>query len=419
MSTTIVPGRRVVVTGIGLITPVGSTPDIFWQNLIGGVSGIGMLDAIDAGEFEVKVAAQVRDFDPLNYLDRKEARRMDRYCQFAAAASLQAMADSGLRLEDYGAGRIGTIIGSGIGGLETLEVEYKKFFLGGGPSRISPLFIPMMISNMAAGRVSMLLGTKGANYCVTTACASGTHSIGEAFRAIKYGHLDACVTGGSEAPMTGIAIAGFSNMMALTKETDPAVASIPFDIRRNGFVIGEGGGIMVLESLEHARRRGARIYCEIAGYGATSDAYHITSPDPDGAGAAQAMTLAMLEAGVGPEDVEYINAHGTSTPLNDKYETMSIKSALGEAAYRTHISSTKSMTGHLLGAAGAVEAIASALAIRDGIIPPTIGLEQPDPECDLDYVPGKALRKTVRVALSNSLGFGGHNGTLCLKKLED
>ncbi|MGI6325840.1 MAG: beta-ketoacyl-ACP synthase II [Saccharofermentanales bacterium] len=418
MSNSIVPGRRVVVTGMGAITPVGNTLDAYWANLIGGVCGIAPLERDDKEDYEIKVAAVVRDFDPLQYIDRKESRRMDRYCQFAVAASMQAIEDSGLDIASYGAKRVGTIIGSGIGGLETLETEYKKFYLGGGPSRISPLFIPMMISNMAAGRVSMLLGSKGANYCVTTACASGTHAIGEAFRWIKYGHVDACIAGGAEAPLTGIAIAGFTNMMALTKTGDPIRASIPFDLNRSGFVIGEGAGILILESLESALNRNAHIYCEIVGYGATSDAYHITSPDPEGAGAAQAMGLAMQEGGVRSETVDYVNAHGTSTPLNDKFETLSIKAALGEIAYRTSVSSTKSMTGHLLGAAGAIEAIACVMAIRDGKIPPTIGLIDPDPECDLDYTPGRAIEKKVRVALSNSLGFGGHNGTLCLKEME-
>lgn len=414
----IVPGRRVVITGIGVISPVGCTPELFWQNLTNGVSGVSLLEGVEPNDFEVKVAAQIKDFDPLQYLDRKEARRMDRFCQFAVAAASQAMTDSGLDVNDCGADRVGTIIGSGVGGLSTMEAEYKKFFQGGAPNRVSPLLIPMMISNMAAGHVSMIHGTHGVNMCVTTACASGTHSIGEAFRAIKYGHLDACIAGGAEAPITGIGLGGFTNMTALTKETDPTRASIPFDIRRNGFVIGEGAGIVVMESLEYAQKRGARIICEIAGYGATSDAYHITSPDPEGESAAHAMRLAMMEAGIEPEQVDYINAHGTSTPLNDKYETIAIKKALGDYAYTTKISSTKSMTGHLMGAAGAVEAIACALAIRDGLIPPTIGLEQCDPECDLNYVPGTAVAMPVRAALTNSLGFGGHNGTLCLKKLE-
>jgi 3-oxoacyl-[acyl-carrier-protein] synthase II len=418
MSESMVSVRRVVITGTGVITPVGSTQDQFWNNLVSGYLGIGLLDRFDTNGFNVKVAAQVNDFDPLSYMDRKEARRMDRYCHYAIAATRQAIENSGLSIENYGAYRVGTIIGSGIGGIETLETEYKKFYLGGGPSRISPLFIPMMISNMAAGRVAMAFGSKGSNLCVTTACASGTHSIGEAFRAIKYGHLDACIAGGTEAPITQIAIAGFANMTALTTEADPARASIPFDINRSGFVIGEGAGIVILESLEHALKRGAPIICEIAGYGSTCDAYHITSPDPEGAGAALSMTQAMEEARLLPEQIDYINAHGTSTPLNDKFETMSIKKSLGEYAYKTKISSTKSMTGHLLGAAGAIEAIATALAVQNDLIPPTIGLRDPDPECDLDYVPGKAQSVTVRAALTNSLGFGGHNGTLCLKKLD-
>jgi 3-oxoacyl-[acyl-carrier-protein] synthase II len=418
MASTIIPGRRVVITGVGVISPVGNSEGQFWDSLATGKIGIGPLDRFDPADYDVKVAAQVRGFDPLDYMDRKEARRMDRYCQFAVAAARQAVEESGLSIEHYGASRVGTIIGSGVGGLETLESEYKKFYLGGGPSRISPLFVPMMISNMAAGRVSMVFGSKGSNLCITSACASGTHSIGEAFRSIKYGHLDACIAGGAEAPITQIALAGFMNMTALTTETDPTRASIPFDINRSGFVIGEGAGILILESLESAVRRGARIICEIAGYGSTADAYHITSPDPEGDGAAQSMNLALEEAGLVPEQIDYINAHGTSTPLNDKYETIAIKKSFGEQAYKTKISSTKSMTGHMLGAAGAIEAIAVALAIQEGIIPPTVGLRDADPECDLDYVPGVAQKAEIRAALSNSLGFGGHNGTLCLKKLE-
>jgi len=419
MTSPIQEGRRVVVTGAGVVSPVGITTEKFWSSLAGGILGISPLDVFDSGEFEVKVAAQIRDFDPLEYMDRKDARRMDRYCQFAVAAARQAMDDSGLSVERCGADRVGTIIGSGVGGLETLDTEYKKLYLGGGPSRISPLFIPMMIANMAAGRVSMIHGTHGANFCVTSACASGAHSIGEAFRAVKYGHLDACIAGGAEAPITRIAVAGFTNMNALSAETDPARASIPFDARRAGFVIGEGAGIMILESLDCARERGARILCEITGYGASSDAYHITSPDPEGEGAAQAMRLAMLEAKIAPEQVDYINAHGTGTILNDKLETLAIKKALGDAARKVRISSTKSMTGHLLGAAGAVEAIACALAIRDSLVPPTIGLDVSDPDCDLDYVPNCAARMPVRTALSNSLGFGGHNASLCLRRLEE
>lgn len=411
-------GRRVVITGSGMITSLGLDTKSNWAAITAGRSGITTLDGIDLDGQEVHVGSQVRDFEPMDYMDRREARRMDRYCQFAVAAAAEAMEQSGLKMEHYGADRVGTIIGSGVGGLETLAVEFAKLHER-GPARISPLFIPMMISNMAAGKISMIYGAKGANYCVTTACASGTHAIGEAFRAIKYGQLDACIAGGAEAPITPIALAGFNNMTALTKETDPNQASVPFDARRSGFVIAEGAGIVVLEELESALARGADILCEISGYGATADAYHITSPDPEGQGAAEAMRLAMAEAGLAPEDIGYINAHGTSTPLNDKYETIAIHSAFGEAADKVAISSTKSMTGHLLGAAGAVEAIYTGIALRDGLIPPTINLQQPDPECDLDYVPGEARKADIKAALSNSLGFGGHNGTLCLRKWEE
>ncbi|NLW11827.1 MAG: beta-ketoacyl-ACP synthase II [Clostridiaceae bacterium] len=410
-------GRRVVMTGSGMITSLGFDSETNWSAIIAGQCGITELDGIELEGQEVHVGAQVRAFEPMKYMDRREARRMDRYCQFAVAAAVEAMAKSGLKMEHYGADRVGTIIGSGVGGLETLAVEFAKLHER-GPARISPLFIPMMISNMAAGKVSMIYGTRGANYCVTTACASGTHAIGEAFRAIKYGHLDACIAGGAEAPITPIALAGFNNMTALTKESDPNQASVPFDARRNGFVIAEGAGIVVLEELESAVARGADIICEISGYGATADAYHITSPDPEGQGAAEAMRLAMAEAGLRPEDIGYINAHGTSTPLNDKYETIAIHNAFGDSAANVAVSSTKSMTGHLLGAAGAVEAIYTGLALRHGLIPPTINLLQPDPDCDLDYVPGKARKADIKAALSNSLGFGGHNGTLCLRKWE-
>ncbi|MEA4889724.1 MAG: beta-ketoacyl-ACP synthase II [Clostridiaceae bacterium] len=414
----VVRGRRVVITGAGVITSIGLNLDAFWRALTEGHLGIGLLEGMDPAVPDVRVAAQVRDFDPLRYMDRKEARRMDRYCQFAVAAAAEAMQRSRLDVAAYGAYRVGTIIGSGVGGLDTMAVEFRKLYLNGGPGRVSPLFIPMMIANMAAGKVSMIHGTKGSNFCVTTACASGSHALGEAFRAIKYGHLDACIAGGAEAPVTPVALAGFTNMKALSSATDPAAASIPFDARRDGFVIGEGAGIVILEELEHALARGADILCELAGYGATADAYHITSPDPEGEGAAEAMCLAMDEAGVAPEDIGYINAHGTGTPLNDKYETLAIKKAMAGSANSVRISSTKSMTGHLLGAAGAVEAIAVGLALRDGLIPPTIGLEVPDPECDLDYVPGRAVHQQISAALNNSLGFGGHNATLCLKKME-
>jgi len=419
MSITKTDSRRVVITGMGAISPVGLDVASFWASLTTGSIGIKPVADPAVVNDKVGVTAHIDNFDPLKYFERKEARRMDRYCHFALAATREAVAQADGLMAAYAPERVGTIIGSGVGGLETMESEYKKLLLQGGPGRVSPLFIPMMISNMAAGHVSMAHGTKGASYCVTTACASGAHAIGEAFRAIKHGYLDACIAGGAEAPITTIALAGFANMTALTSEKDPARASIPFDRRRNGFVIGEGAGIVILESLESARKRGAKIICEIAGYGSTSDAYHITSPDPEGAGAAAAMVQAMQEAGVQPESVDYINAHGTSTPLNDKYETLAIHKALGEHATRTAVSSTKSMTGHLLGAAGAVETIASALAIATGIIPPTVGLTDPDPDCDLDYVPNHARKAVVRIAMSNSLGFGGHNATILLRCLEE
>ncbi|MDD2533886.1 MAG: beta-ketoacyl-ACP synthase II [Eubacteriales bacterium] len=417
MSTAMVQTHRVVITGTGVITPVGNDTESFWNSLVNGQSGIAPLENVNLEGQEISVGAQVKNFDPLKYMDRKEARRMDKYTQFALAAAEEAMNTSGLDISAMDAFRVGTIVGSGIGGLETMETEYGKLF-SSGAQRISPLFIPMMISNMAAGKISMQYGAKGANYSITTACATGTHAIGEAFRAIKFGYLDACIAGGAEAPITRIAMAGFNNMTALTRETDPKLASLPFDARRSGFVIGEGGAIVILESLENAQARGAQIIAEVVGYGATGDAYHITSPDPAGEGAAMAMKLAMKEAGIEPSAVDYINAHGTSTPLNDKYETIAIKKAFGDSAKTVAISSTKSMTGHLLGAAGAVEAIVAALATRDDIIPPTIGYGEPDPDCDLDYVPNVARKTKVRYTLSNSLGFGGHNATLCIKKWE-
>ncbi|MEI8201079.1 MAG: beta-ketoacyl-ACP synthase II [Eubacteriales bacterium] len=410
---------RVVITGTGVISPVGKDTNSFWESLVEGRHGIAPLTMLDASVYKVKLAAEVKDFDPMLYMDRKEARRMDRYCQFAVAAAKEAVDSSGIVFGDMDPFEVGVIIGTGVGGLHTMQTQYEELLLKGGPDRISPLFIPMMISNMAAGRVSMNYGLKGANYCVTTACASGAHAIGEAFRLIKHGYLKAAITGGAEAPITPIALGGFSNMKALNLTDDPDRASLPFDLDRGGFVIAEGAGIVVLETMEGAVARGATILAEVAGYGATADAYHITSPDPEGSGAAQAMRLAMKEAGVTPEEVSYINAHGTGTDLNDKYETLAIKAALGDAAYKTAVSSTKSVTGHLLGAAGGVEAIACALAIRDGMIPPTIGLTTPDPQCDLDYTPNKARAAKITVALSNSLGFGGQNASLLLRKVEE
>ncbi len=411
--------RRVVITGAGLVTPIGQSVERFWQQLTAGQVGISPLPENPLLTGRVSLAGQVQAFDPLSFLDRKEARRMDRCCQFAVYAAEQAVIDSGLDLATLDPYRVGVTIGSGVGGLETMATEYRKLYLDGGPARVSPLFIPMMIANMAAGHVSMRFSVKGSSTCVTTACASGAHAIGEAFRAIKHGYLDACLAGGAEAPITPIALAGFDNMKALSHATDPLAASIPFDRRRDGFVIGEGAGLVVLESLANARRRGARILCEIAGYGSTADAYHITSPDPDGAGAARAMALALAEAGLSPADVSYINAHGTSTPLNDAYETRAIRSVFAADADRLAVSSNKSMTGHLLGAAGAVEAIATALTLDRSLIPPTAGLEVSDPDCDLDYVPRQARQQVVQAALSNALGFGGHNASLCLRKVKD
>lgn len=411
--------HRVVITGTGVISPVGNDTKTFWDAVVEGRHGIRPLSIENAESYKVKVAAQVLDFDPTAYMDRKEARRMDRYCQFAVAAAKEAVESSGINFEGMDPFEVGVIIGSGVGGLNTMHAQYEELLLKGGPDRVSPLFIPMMISNMASGRVSMVYGLKGANYCITTACASGSHAIGEAFRLIKHGYLKAAVAGGAEAPITPIALGGFCNMKALNQTDDVDKASIPFDLNRGGFVISEGAGIVILETMETAVERGAHILAEVSGYGATADAYHITSPDPEGKGAAQAMRIAMKEAGVAAEEVSYVNAHGTGTGLNDKYETLAIKAAMGDAAYKTAISSTKSVTGHLLGAAGGVEAIACALALKDGIIPPTIGLTTPDPECDLDYTPNKARKADLKIAVSNSLGFGGQNATLLLKKVEE
>ena len=413
------PGRRVVVTGTGAVSALGQDTGTFWQSLVEGRLGISQLDAHLAAGTNIRVAAQNRDFDTADNLDKKEARLLHRYSQFVVAATAEAVAQSGLDFTLLDPFRTGVIIGSGVGGLETMASEFKKLYLDGGPGRVSPLFIPMMIANMAAAKVSMIHGLKGTNLCVTTACASGTHALGEAFRAIKYGLLDACIAGGAEAPITPISLAGFDNMKALSRAADPALASLPFDRRRAGFVIGEGAGLLVLESLDQARKRGADILCEISGYGSTADAYHITSPDPAGHGAAMAMQLALAEAGLAAGDIDYINAHGTGTPLNDKYETLAIRSVLGHRAGEVKISSTKSMTGHLLGAAGALEAIATALALQNGVVPPTIGLTEADPECDLDYTPQRAARLPLKAALTNSLGFGGHNGTLCLERWDD
>lgn len=408
--------RRVVITGAGVISPVGNSVDAFWSSLKAGRHGIAPITAFDCSAIKTKLAAEVKGFDPAAYgIDKKTTRRMDRYCQFAIAAATQAVSDAGTTLEDLDPFRVGVIIGSGIGGLTTIDQEHTKY-IEKGAGRISVFFIPMMISNMAAGSVAMKFGFKGANYCPVTACASGAHAVGEAYRAIKHGYLDAALTGGAEASVCEFAMGGFENMTALSASTNPDRASIPFDKERDGFVLGEGAGVLMLEEYEHAVKRGAKIYAEIAGYGATSDAYHITSPDPSGEGCMMAMKLAMQEAQITPEQVGYINAHGTSTGPNDSCETKAIKLALGDAASTVAISSTKSMTGHLLGAAGAVEALACAMALKDGVLPPTIGYQVPDEDCDLDYITGGMRTADAQYALSNSLGFGGHNACLCLKK---
>ena len=410
--------KRVVITGMGTVSPVGLSVAETWDSLKNGRHGIGRIEQFDPVNSEVKIAAEVKGFDPLDYFDKKELRRTDRFCQFAVAAAVQAIEDCGTKFEDLDPFRVGVIVGSGIGGFQTIEREYAKFMEKGG-SRISVFFVPMMIINMAPGCISMRYGFKGVNFAPVSACATSAHAVGEAFRQIKNGYADACVTGGSEAAITEFAIAGFNNMSALSKTEDVDRASIPFDKERSGFVMGEGGAILVLEELEHALSRGAKIYAEIVGYGATGDAYHITSPDPEGTGAAKAMQLACEEAGVSGDQVSYVNAHGTSTGLNDKFETKAIKMAFGEKhAAELAVSSTKSMTGHLLGAAGAIESIVCAKVLEEGIIPPTAGYRVPDEECDLDYVTGGARKSNVIYAISNSLGFGGHNGSLLFKKYE-
>lgn len=409
-------GKRVVITGIGAVTPLGNDAHSTWENIKSGVSGIGPGTIYNTDMVDIKIAAEVKGFAPEEFMDRKEARRMGRYSQFAIAASKMAVKDSRVEIgKDVLPERVGVWIGSGIGGLAEFEEQHKKF-IEKGQRRVNPFTIPMLIPDMAAGQVSIELGAKGINNCSVTACASGANSIGDAFRVIQKGDADMMIAGGTEATITEMTIAGFSNMTALSKNPDPNTASRPFDKNRDGFVIGEGAGIVVLEELEHALARGAHIYGELIGYGATGDAHHITTPAPEGEGAQRAMKQAIRDAGITPEQVDYINAHGTSTYYNDLYETMAIKEVFGEHAYKLCVSSTKSMTGHLLGATGAIEAIFSVLAIKEGIIPPTINYETPDEELDLDYVPNVAKRKDVQVVLSNSLGFGGHNVSLVFQK---
>ncbi len=407
--------RRVVVTGLGAITPMGNSVDEFWSNIKRGCVGIDNITRFDTSEYKVKLAAEVKNFQAKDYMDFKSAKRMAKFSQYAVAAAKEAVEDAGLCMEKEDPFRCGVIIGSGIGSLETVESEYTKI-QEKGPGRVNPLMVPMMISNMAAGNVAIQFGMKGKCTNVVTACATGTHCIGDAFRAIQYGDGDVMLAGGTESAICPSAVAGFMNLTALTTTEDPLRASIPFDKDRSGFVIGEGAGIVVLEELEHAKRRGAKIYAEVCGYGATCDAYHITSPAEDGSGAAKAMELAMEEAGVVPEEVDYINAHGTSTHHNDLFETKAIKTALKEAAKEVSINSTKSMIGHLLGAAGGVEMITCVKAMEEGYVHQTMGSRESDEGCDLNYTFGSPLHRKIRCAMSNSLGFGGHNATLLIKE---
>ena len=409
--------RRVVVTGIGAVTPLGNDADTTWIGILEGKSGIGPMTRVNADEYPAKVAAEVKDFNPEVFIEKKDARKMDRFTQFAVASALMAVKDANLTINEDNSHRIGVWIGSGIGGMETFEQQFE-IFQKRGYKRVSPFFVPMLIPDMATGQVSITLGARGFNSCTVTACATGTNSIGDAFKVIQRGDADAMVTGGAEAPITKMSVAGFCANTALSTNPDPQTASRPFDKNRDGFVIGEGAGIVILEELEHALARGAKIYAEIVGYGATGDAYHITAPAPGGEGGARAMKMAINDAGLKPEEIDYVNAHGTSTEYNDKFETLAVKEVFGEHAYKLAMSSTKSMTGHLLGAAGGVEAIFTVLSIRDSMLPPTINYETPDPECDLDYVVKTARSKEIKAAMSNSLGFGGHNATIVFKKYE-
>jgi len=408
--------KRVAVTGLGAITPIGNNVEEYWDGLKQGKCGVGDITLFDAADFDAKLAAEVRNYNPEEHFDRKELRNYDRFTQFAVLSAREAYKDAGLRKEEVDENRIGIIVGTGIGGFMTIEDEKQKL-LEKGPSKVSPMLIPKIIANMPAGCISIELGIKGISMAIVTACATSTHAIGEAYRYIKYGEQDIMICGGTDCDITPLGLAGFCNMKAMSTSTDKARASIPFDKERSGFVMGEGAGILILEELEHAKKRGAKIYAEVVGYGATSDAYHITAPDPEGDGAARAMKNAMHQAEIGPGEISYINAHGTGTPINDKVETNAIKLALGKEAYKVPISSTKSMTGHLLGAAGAAEAIACIKAMEDSFIPPTIGYSVPDPECDLNYVPNKGITAEVKYAMSNSLGFGGHNGSILFKQI--
>lgn len=410
--------RRVVITGLGAVTPIGNSVEEFWNGIKNGKCGIDEIKGFDNSDYKVKLAAEVKDFNPENYFDRREAKRMDKFSHFAIVASREAMKDSQINSDNTDMNKMGIVVSSGIGGIFTIEQGNRVYFEK-GQDKISPLYIPMSIVNMAAGNIAIDLGIKGESVSMVTACASGTHSIGNAYRMIKNGYEDAIIAGGTEASITPTAVAGFMNIKALTQVTDKNRASIPFDKERSGFIMGEGSGVIILEELEHAKARGAKIYAEIVGYGATSDAYHITSPAPDGEGAARAMTRAIEDAKIKPEEITYINAHGTSTHLNDMCETMAIKSAFGDASKKISISSTKGNTGHLLGAAGGIEAIVCIKAIQDNFIPPTINYKVPDEDCDLDIVPNVGRNTEIKYAMSNSLGFGGHNSCIIFKKYED
>ncbi len=411
--------KRVVVTGLGAITPIGNTLAEYWEGLLSGRNGIGPITLFDASRHACRIAGEVKNYDPHQYLEKKEAKRMDRFAQFGVCASKQAVADAQFTIDDLNAEQVGVIIGTGIGGLKVLE-DQQEINLTRGPDRCSPFMIPMMIANMAAGLTAIHTGAKGPNNCTVTACAAGSNAIGDAFRMVQRGYAQAMICGGAEAAVTPLSVAGFASARALSTRNDaPELASRPFDRDRDGFVLGEGTGILLLEELEYALSRGAKIYAEIVGYGMTCDAYHMTSPVPGGEGAARAIQLALKDAGLTPEQVSYINAHGTSTSANDSTETAAIKKALGESAYKIAISSTKSMTGHLLGGSGGIEAVATVMAVANDRIPPTINLENPDPACDLDYVPHHSRSQKVEVALSNSFGFGGHNVTLAFKKFVD
>ncbi|MEK6265863.1 MAG: beta-ketoacyl-ACP synthase II [Clostridium sp.] len=407
--------NRVVITGMGAVTPIGNDVNNFWDNIKQGTCGIDVIKSFDITNHKCKLGAEIKDFDVTVALDKREARKMDKYCQYAMVAAAEAIKNSGLDLNAIDSERLGVVVGSGIGGIGTIENEQNKL-MEKGPNRVSPFLIPMIIGNMAAGNIAIKYGAKGMCTSVVTACATGTNAIGDAFHLIQDGRADIIIAGGSEGSITPLALAGFASLTALSKSEDPLRASIPFDKERNGFIMGEGAGIVILESLEHAEKRNAKIYAEMKGYGSTCDAYHITSPAPDGEGAARAMVMALKDGEIKADEVSYINAHGTSTPYNDKFETAAIKSAFGEYAYKIPVSSTKSMTGHLLGATGAIEAIVCVKALEEGFVPATIGYKVADEECDLDYVPNVGRKEKLKYAMSNSLGFGGHNASILLKK---